>query len=143
MGSLRMFLQNIRLRMKLDRVRQLGRQYPVFCFLLLVLLLSTVLLNRWAVLPTIPLFVCFFPRIPCLFSAFHRYLHIIMVFWSFLAGVVTFYCSLGPESLLPNMLVSIRPKSKVRKQTWQQTWQQAGQRAAEASEPSDPLLIWV
>uniref|UniRef100_A0A3B3HIX3 Sorting nexin-14 n=1 Tax=Oryzias latipes TaxID=8090 RepID=A0A3B3HIX3_ORYLA len=86
MGSLRMFLQNIRLRMKLDRVRQLGRQYPVFCFLLLVLLLSTVLLNR--------------------------YLHIIMVFWSFLAGVVTFYCSLGPESLLPNMLVSIRPKSK-------------------------------
>uniref|UniRef100_A0A8C7ZID1 Sorting nexin-14 n=1 Tax=Oryzias sinensis TaxID=183150 RepID=A0A8C7ZID1_9TELE len=50
--------------------------------------------------------------IPCLFSAFHRYLHIIMVFWSFLAGVVTFYCSLGPESLLPNMLVSIRPKSK-------------------------------
>uniref|UniRef100_A0A8C7ZD36 Sorting nexin-14 n=1 Tax=Oryzias sinensis TaxID=183150 RepID=A0A8C7ZD36_9TELE len=64
----------------------LGRQYPVFCFLLLVLLLSTVLLNR--------------------------YLHIIMVFWSFLAGVVTFYCSLGPESLLPNMLVSIRPKSK-------------------------------
>uniref|UniRef100_A0A3P9HQP3 Sorting nexin-14 n=1 Tax=Oryzias latipes TaxID=8090 RepID=A0A3P9HQP3_ORYLA len=86
MGSLRMFLQNIRLRMKLDRVRQLGRQYPVFCFLLLVLLLSTVLLNR--------------------------YLHIIMVFWSFLAGVVTFYCSLGPESLLPNMLVSIKPKSK-------------------------------
>uniref|UniRef100_A0A3P9KS84 Sorting nexin-14 n=1 Tax=Oryzias latipes TaxID=8090 RepID=A0A3P9KS84_ORYLA len=86
MGSMRMFLQNIRLRMKLDRVRQLGRQYPVFCFLLLVLLLSTVLLNR--------------------------YLHIIMVFWSFLAGVVTFYCSLGPESLLPNMLVSIRPKSK-------------------------------
>uniref|UniRef100_A0A8C7ZBC8 Sorting nexin 14 n=1 Tax=Oryzias sinensis TaxID=183150 RepID=A0A8C7ZBC8_9TELE len=86
MGSLGMFLQNFRLRMKLDRVRQLGRQYPVFCFLLLVLLLSTVLLNR--------------------------YLHIIMVFWSFLAGVVTFYCSLGPESLLPNMLVSIRPKSK-------------------------------
>lgn len=36
-----------------------------------------------------------------------------MVFWSFLAGVVTFYCSLGPESLLPNIFVSIRPKTKV------------------------------
>uniref|UniRef100_A0A668U5N1 Sorting nexin 14 n=1 Tax=Oreochromis aureus TaxID=47969 RepID=A0A668U5N1_OREAU len=35
-----------------------------------------------------------------------------MVFWSFLAGVVTFYCSLGPESLLPNILVSIKPKIK-------------------------------
>lgn len=32
--------------MKVDRFRELGRQYPVFCFLLLVLLLSTVLLNR-------------------------------------------------------------------------------------------------
>lgn len=36
-----------------------------------------------------------------------------MVFWSFLAGVVTFYCSLGPESLLPNIFVSIKPKTKV------------------------------
>uniref|UniRef100_A0A8C6NR93 Sorting nexin-14 n=1 Tax=Nothobranchius furzeri TaxID=105023 RepID=A0A8C6NR93_NOTFU len=70
----------------LDRVRELGRQYPVFCFLLLVLLLSTLLLNR--------------------------HIHIIMVFWSFLAGVVTFYCSLGPESLLPNILVSMKPKTK-------------------------------
>uniref|UniRef100_A0A3B3VQ01 Sorting nexin 14 n=1 Tax=Poecilia latipinna TaxID=48699 RepID=A0A3B3VQ01_9TELE len=35
-----------------------------------------------------------------------------MVFWSFLAGVVTFYCSLGPESLLPNIFVSIKPKTK-------------------------------
>ena len=42
-----------------------------------------------------------------------RYIHIMMVFWSFLAGVVTFYCSLGPESLLPNVLVSIKPKNKV------------------------------
>uniref|UniRef100_A0A8C5CPB3 Sorting nexin 14 n=1 Tax=Gadus morhua TaxID=8049 RepID=A0A8C5CPB3_GADMO len=68
-------------------VRELARQYPVFCFLLVILLLSTVLLNR--------------------------YLHILMVFWSFLAGVVTFYCSLGPESLLPNVLTSIRPKIKL------------------------------
>ncbi|XP_041810549.1 sorting nexin-14-like isoform X4 [Chelmon rostratus] len=86
MGCIRACLQKIRRRMKLDRFRELGRQYPVFCFLLLVLLLSTVLLNR--------------------------YIHIIMVFWSFLAGVVTFYCSLGPESLLPNIFVSIKPKTK-------------------------------
>uniref|UniRef100_A0A8C4ZY70 Sorting nexin 14 n=1 Tax=Gadus morhua TaxID=8049 RepID=A0A8C4ZY70_GADMO len=71
---------------RLEAVRELARQYPVFCFLLVILLLSTVLLNR--------------------------YLHILMVFWSFLAGVVTFYCSLGPESLLPNVLTSIRPKIK-------------------------------
>ncbi|XP_070834848.1 sorting nexin-14-like isoform X5 [Chaetodon trifascialis] len=86
MGCIRVFLQKIRRRMKLDRFRELGRQYPVFCFLLLVLLMSTVLLNR--------------------------YIHIIMVFWSFLAGVVTFYCSLGPESLLPNIFVSIKPRTK-------------------------------
>ncbi|KAK2891848.1 hypothetical protein Q8A73_017513 [Channa argus] len=76
--------------MKLDRLRELGRQYPVFCFLLLLLLLSTVLLNR--------------------------YIHIIMVFWSFLAGVVTFYCSLGPESLLPNVLVSVKTKTRLYQQ---------------------------
>ncbi|XP_073339999.1 sorting nexin-14-like isoform X4 [Pagrus major] len=86
MGCIGACLQKIRRRMKLDRFRELGRQYPVFCFLLLVLLLSTVLLNR--------------------------YIHIIMVFWSFLAGVVTFYCSLGPESLLPNIFISIKPKTK-------------------------------
>uniref|UniRef100_A0A3Q3LRC0 Sorting nexin-14 n=1 Tax=Mastacembelus armatus TaxID=205130 RepID=A0A3Q3LRC0_9TELE len=86
MGCIRAHLQKITRRIKLDRLRELGRQYPVFCFLLLVLLLSTLLLNR--------------------------YIHIIMVFWSFLAGVVTFYCSLGPESLLPNILVSIKPKTK-------------------------------
>uniref|UniRef100_A0A3Q3WEI3 Uncharacterized protein n=1 Tax=Mola mola TaxID=94237 RepID=A0A3Q3WEI3_MOLML len=86
MGCIGACLRKIRRRMRLDRFRELGRQYPVVCFLLLVLLLSTVLLNR--------------------------YIHIIMVFWSFLAGVVTFYCSLGPESLLPNIFVSIRPKTK-------------------------------
>lgn len=46
MGCVRAFLQRIRRRMKLERLREVGRQYPVFCFLLLVLLLSTVLLNR-------------------------------------------------------------------------------------------------
>ncbi|XP_077394350.1 sorting nexin-14 isoform X2 [Festucalex cinctus] len=86
MGFIRVCLQRIRRKMKLDLLRDLGRQYPVFCFLLLVLLLSTVLLNR--------------------------YIHIIMVVWSFLAGVGTFYCSLGPESLLPNILINIKPKIK-------------------------------
>ncbi|XP_061599660.1 sorting nexin-14-like isoform X2 [Cololabis saira] len=86
MGCIRVYLHNMRRRMKLDRARELGRQYPVFCFLLLLLLLSTVLLNR--------------------------YIHIMMVFWSFLAGVATFYCSLGPGSLLPNIFVSIKPKTK-------------------------------
>ncbi|XP_061157494.1 sorting nexin-14 isoform X6 [Syngnathus typhle] len=86
MGCIRVCLQRIRRKMKLDLVRDLGRQYPIFCFILLVLLLSTVVLNR--------------------------YIHIIMVIWSFLAGVVTFYCSLGPESLLPNILVNVKPKIK-------------------------------
>ncbi|KAK3563743.1 hypothetical protein QTP86_034473 [Hemibagrus guttatus] len=40
------------------------------------------------------------------------YLHIIVIFWSFLAGVVTFYCSLGPETLLPNILITIKPRKK-------------------------------
>ncbi|XP_068436240.1 sorting nexin-14-like isoform X4 [Clinocottus analis] len=90
MGCIRACLQKIRRTVKLDRFRELGRQYPVFCFLLLVLLLSTALLNR--------------------------YIHIMMVFWSFLAGVVTFYCSLGPESLLPNVLVSMKSKNKLYQQ---------------------------
>ncbi|XP_034051034.1 sorting nexin-14-like [Thalassophryne amazonica] len=81
-----MSLQKISRALRLQPLRELGRQYPLFCFLLLVLLLSTVLLNR--------------------------YIHIIMVFWSFLAGVVTFYCSLGPESLLSNIFISIKPKTK-------------------------------
>lgn len=70
----------------MDLFREIVRQYPVFCFIVLFLLLSTVILNR--------------------------YLHILMIFWSFLAGVVTFYCALGPESLLPNILFTIKPKPK-------------------------------
>ncbi|XP_074541404.1 sorting nexin-14 isoform X1 [Halichoeres trimaculatus] len=80
----------LKLGVKLDVLREAGRQYPVFCFLLLSLLSLTVLLNR--------------------------YIHILMVFWSFLAGVITFYCSLGPESLLPNILFNIKPKSKRQEQ---------------------------
>uniref|UniRef100_A0AAY4ASR9 Sorting nexin-14 n=2 Tax=Denticeps clupeoides TaxID=299321 RepID=A0AAY4ASR9_9TELE len=83
-------LESLKRRLKLDVVKEAGRQYPLFCFLLLALLLATVLLNR--------------------------YLHVLMVFWSFLAGVVTFYCSLGPETLLPNFLVTIKPRVKQEQQ---------------------------
>ncbi|XP_041928771.1 sorting nexin-14-like isoform X1 [Alosa sapidissima] len=86
MTGIRARLTSLRQRLKLDLFKEVGRQYPVFCFLLVILLLSTVLLNR--------------------------FLHIIMVFWSFLAGVVTFYCSLGPDTLLPSIFLSIRPKVK-------------------------------
>ncbi|XP_041815111.1 sorting nexin-14 isoform X2 [Chelmon rostratus] len=72
--------------LKIDVLREAGRQYPVVCFLLLSMVSLTVLLNR--------------------------YIHILMVFWSFLAGVITFYCSLGPETLLPNILFAIKPRNK-------------------------------
>ncbi|KAK2524094.1 Snx14 [Columba guinea] len=67
-------------------LRETCRQYPLFCCLLLGLGAATVLLNR--------------------------YLHVLMIFWSFVAGVVTFYCSLGPDSLLPNILFTIKYKPK-------------------------------
>ncbi|XP_031435622.1 sorting nexin-14 isoform X2 [Clupea harengus] len=86
MTGIRARLSILRQRLKLDLFKEVGRQYPVFCFLLVILLLATVLLNR--------------------------FLHIIMVFWSFLAGVVTFYCSFGPDTLLPNIFLSIKPKVK-------------------------------
>ncbi|XP_032858711.2 sorting nexin-14 isoform X2 [Tyto alba] len=67
-------------------LRETCRQYPLFCCLLLGLAAATLLLNR--------------------------YLHVLMIFWSFVAGVVTFYCSLGPDSLLPNILFTIKYKPK-------------------------------
>ncbi|XP_065488980.1 sorting nexin-14 isoform X1 [Caloenas nicobarica] len=67
-------------------LRETCRQYPLFCCLLLGLGAATVLFNR--------------------------YLHVLMIFWSFLAGVVTFYCSLGPDSLLPNILFTVKYKPK-------------------------------
>uniref|UniRef100_A0A671UMA9 Sorting nexin 14 n=1 Tax=Sparus aurata TaxID=8175 RepID=A0A671UMA9_SPAAU len=41
------------------------------------------------------------------------YIHILMVFWSFLAGVITFYCSIGPETLLPNIFFITKPRNKL------------------------------
>uniref|UniRef100_A0A8C7SUR8 Sorting nexin 14 n=1 Tax=Oncorhynchus mykiss TaxID=8022 RepID=A0A8C7SUR8_ONCMY len=86
MECIRVYLESLKQGLQIDVLREVGRQYPVFCFLLVFMLSLTILLNR--------------------------YLHILMVFWSFLAGVITFYCSLGPESLLPNILYTIKPKNK-------------------------------
>ncbi|XP_034965342.2 sorting nexin-14 [Zootoca vivipara] len=69
-----------------EALRETCRQYPLSCCLLLGLSAATLLLSR--------------------------YLHILMTFWSFVAGVVTFYCSLGPDSLLPNILFTIKHKTK-------------------------------
>ncbi|XP_058469970.1 sorting nexin-14 isoform X3 [Solea solea] len=66
------------------------RHYPLLCCLLVTMATVTLLLNR--------------------------YIHVLMVFWSFLAGVVTFYCSLGPESLLPNILFTIKPRHRQQQQ---------------------------
>ncbi|XP_056219236.1 sorting nexin-14-like isoform X4 [Seriola aureovittata] len=90
MAGILTYVEDLKRGLKIDVLREVGRQYPVFCFLLLCMLSLTVLLNR--------------------------YIHILMVFWSFLAGVITFYCSLGPESLLPNILFTIKPRSKQQQQ---------------------------
>ncbi|XP_014441366.1 sorting nexin-14 isoform X7 [Tupaia chinensis] len=78
--------EKLRQRLRLDVGREICRQYPLFCFLLLCLSAASLLLNR--------------------------YLHVLMIFWSFVAGVVTFYCSLGPDSLLPNIFFTIKYKPK-------------------------------
>ncbi|CAL9691933.1 unnamed protein product [Knipowitschia caucasica] len=59
-------------------VREVVQQYPLSCGLMGALLSLTILL--------------------------HRYLHVLMLFWSFVAGLVTFYCSLSPHTLLPSVL---------------------------------------
>ncbi|XP_070400658.1 sorting nexin-14 isoform X2 [Nothobranchius furzeri] len=81
-------LEVLRAALKIDTVRETGRQYPVSCCLLLGLASLTVLLNR--------------------------YLHILMTFWSLLAGAVAFYCMLGPESLLPNFIFTVKQRNKRR-----------------------------
>ncbi|XP_037249057.1 sorting nexin-14 isoform X1 [Falco biarmicus] len=87
MGWLRAAGQRLRQRARgAEVLREVCRQYPLFCCLLLGLGAATLLLNR--------------------------YLHVLMIFWSFVAGVVTFYCSLGPDSLLPNILFTIKYKPK-------------------------------
>ncbi|XP_040919676.1 sorting nexin-14-like isoform X3 [Toxotes jaculatrix] len=90
MAGIRTYVEDLKRGLKIDVLREAGRQYPVFCFLLLTMVSLTVLFNR--------------------------YIHILMVFWSFLAGVITFYCSLGPESLLPNILFPVKPRTKQQQQ---------------------------
>lgn len=118
MTGIRARLSILRQRLKLDLFKEVGRQYPVFCFLLVILLLATVLLNRYF-LHYSCIHVCWACGILAALnnhiSDVSRFLHIIMVFWSFLAGVVTFYCSFGPDTLLPNIFLSIKPKVKVSK----------------------------
>ncbi|XP_015265046.1 PREDICTED: sorting nexin-14 isoform X1 [Gekko japonicus] len=63
-------------------LREICRQYPLLCCIILGL------------------------------SVVSWYFHILMIFWSFVAGVVTFYCSFGPDYLLPNMLFMLKRKTK-------------------------------
>ncbi|XP_014826771.1 PREDICTED: sorting nexin-14-like isoform X3 [Poecilia mexicana] len=84
MGSWRRYMEVLVRGVKV--LREAGRQYPLSCFLLLVLLGLTVLL--------------------------HRFLHVFLMFWSLLAGFVTFYFSLGPDSLLPNVFFPVKPRAK-------------------------------
>uniref|UniRef100_A0A669EDP3 Sorting nexin 14 n=1 Tax=Oreochromis niloticus TaxID=8128 RepID=A0A669EDP3_ORENI len=79
-------VEDVKRRLKVDVLREAGRQYPLTCFVLVSMLALTVLLNR--------------------------YIHILMVFWSLLAGFATFYCSLGPETLLPSVLFTVKPRSR-------------------------------
>ncbi|XP_053315267.1 sorting nexin-14 isoform X2 [Spea bombifrons] len=74
-------------RIRLAPLREALRQYPLFCFILLSLTLSTILL--------------------------YRYLHIFMIFWSFVGGVATFYCLLEWDTLLPNILFNLKHKPKL------------------------------
>uniref|UniRef100_A0A669BCW4 Sorting nexin 14 n=1 Tax=Oreochromis niloticus TaxID=8128 RepID=A0A669BCW4_ORENI len=83
-------VEDVKRRLKVDVLREAGRQYPLTCFVLVSMLALTVLLNR--------------------------YIHILMVFWSLLAGFATFYCSLGPETLLPSVLFTVKPRSRRREQ---------------------------
>ncbi|XP_064025435.1 sorting nexin-14 isoform X1 [Pogoniulus pusillus] len=87
MGWVRAAGQRLRQRARVaEVVRDTCRQYPLLCCLLLGLGAATLLLNR--------------------------YLHVLMIFWSFVAGVFTFYCSLEPDSLLPSFLFAVKYKPK-------------------------------
>ncbi|XP_048062167.1 sorting nexin-14 isoform X4 [Megalobrama amblycephala] len=84
------FLGCVRRGLQLDVFKDVARQYPVIFCIFTFMITSTIILNQ--------------------------YLHILMVFWSFLAGVITFYCSLSPEYLLPNILISVRSTRKPQEQ---------------------------
>ncbi|XP_026089723.1 sorting nexin-14-like isoform X3 [Carassius auratus] len=80
----------VRRGLRFDVFKDVARQYPVIFCLFTFMISSTIILNQ--------------------------YLHVLLIFWSFLAGAITFYCSLSPEYLLPNVLLSIKTKRKPQKQ---------------------------
>ncbi|XP_038134864.1 sorting nexin-14-like isoform X1 [Cyprinodon tularosa] len=86
MAAWRRRMEELLRGVKVEVLREAGRQYPLTCCLMVALLALTVLLNR--------------------------YLHVLMVFWSLLAGIFTFYCSLRPDSLVPSFLFPIKPRNK-------------------------------
>uniref|UniRef100_A0A8B9L9B1 Sorting nexin-14-like n=1 Tax=Astyanax mexicanus TaxID=7994 RepID=A0A8B9L9B1_ASTMX len=90
MADVKRLLATLRRGFRIDVLMEVARQYPFICFLLMSMLSSTIILTR--------------------------YLHILMIFWSFFAGAVTFYCSLSPNYLVPNVFFSIKPKDKRQEQ---------------------------
>lgn len=90
MADVKTLLETLRRGFKIDVLMEVARQYPFIFFLLMSMLSSTIILSR--------------------------YLHVLMIFWSFLAGAVTFYCSLSPNYLLPNVFYSIKAKDKRQEQ---------------------------
>uniref|UniRef100_A0A8B9L5B7 Sorting nexin-14-like n=1 Tax=Astyanax mexicanus TaxID=7994 RepID=A0A8B9L5B7_ASTMX len=89
MADVKRLLATLRRGFRIDVLMEVARQYPFICFLCIICL--------------------------CLSLTF-RYLHILMIFWSFFAGAVTFYCSLSPNYLVPNVFFSIKPKDKRQEQ---------------------------
>ncbi|XP_030054986.1 sorting nexin-14 isoform X2 [Microcaecilia unicolor] len=79
--------ESLKQSLRVDAIREACRQYPLFGCYLLVLSLCTLLL--------------------------YRYLHILMIFWSFVVGVVTFYSLLELDSLLPNIFFKRKYKPKL------------------------------
>ncbi|XP_061667394.1 sorting nexin-14-like isoform X2 [Syngnathoides biaculeatus] len=79
-----------------------ARQYPLACCLLAAMLVATVLLSR--------------------------YLLILIGLWSFLAGAVTFYWALEPDSVLPNVLLG--PKEPRKRQFQEQALFPSGRSCA-------------
>uniref|UniRef100_A0AAY5EC99 PXA domain-containing protein n=1 Tax=Electrophorus electricus TaxID=8005 RepID=A0AAY5EC99_ELEEL len=75
-------LESFRRAFKIDMLREVARQYPF-------------------------IFLC-----ADAFYYLSRYLHVLMIFWSFLAGAVTFYCSLSPDYLVPSVFFSVKTKDK-------------------------------
>uniref|UniRef100_A0AAY5EA24 PX domain-containing protein n=1 Tax=Electrophorus electricus TaxID=8005 RepID=A0AAY5EA24_ELEEL len=83
MAKFKALLESFRRAFKIDMLREVARQYPF-------------------------IFLC-----ADAFYYLSRYLHVLMIFWSFLAGAVTFYCSLSPDYLVPSVFFSVKTKDKL------------------------------